>query len=168
MTRAIHKLTDAAAKSDRLKPGRHSDGGGLYLNVTPARTRSWLFMWTPAGGNRKEMGLGAYPAVSLAKARARALECRTAIGEGRDPLAEKKREAEPTFGECVDKFIASVESEWRNAKHRQQWKNTLGDTYCQPIRGKLVSQIGTDDVLSVLNPIWATRAETASRIRGRI
>jgi integrase len=136
--------------------------------VTKAKTKSWLFMWTPAGANRREMGLGAYPGVSLATARVRAAECRNMLGEGRDPLAEKRREAEPTFGECVDKFIAGVESEWRNAKHRQQWKNTLGDSYCSAIRGKLVSQIDTDDVLAVLNPFWQSKGETASRLRGRI
>ena len=103
MVRALHKLSDAAAKSDRLKPGRHSDGGGLYLNVGPAGTKSWLFMWVPPGGKRKEMGLGAYPIVTLAKARAKASDCRQAVSEGRDPIAEKKREAEPTFGECADR-----------------------------------------------------------------
>lgn len=168
MVRALHKLSDAAAKSDRLKPGRHSDGGGLYLNVSPTGTKSWLFMWVPAGGSRREMGLGAYPTVSLAKARGKAAECREAVGEGRDPIVEKKREAEPTFGECAERFIESVKSEWRNAKHRQQWANTLGDGYCSNIRPKRVSQIGTDDVLAVLNPIWLSKAETASRIRGRI
>ena len=125
MARALHKLSDAAAKSDRLKPGRHSDGGGLYLNVSPTGTKSWVFMWTPRGGKRKEMGLGAYPAVSLAKARTKAADCRSAVADGRDPLDEKKREAEPTFGECADRYIASIKSEWRNAKHEYQWNQTL-------------------------------------------
>lgn len=168
MARALHKLSDAAAKSDRLKPGRHSDGGGLYLNVTSAGTKSWVFMWTPPGGKRKEMGLGAYPGVTLARARSRAGECRSLLGEGRDPLAEKKREAEPTFGECADRYIASVKSQWRNDKHEYQWNQTLGDSYCKAIRGRLVSQISTDDVLSVLTPIWTSKSETASRLRGRI
>ena len=168
MVRALHKLSDAAAKSDRLKPGRHSDGGGLYLNVGPTGTKSWLFMWVPPGGKRKEMGLGAYPTVTLAKARAKASDCRQAVSEGRDPIAEKKREAEPTFGECADRLFDSIKSEWRNAKHRQQWATTLGDGYCSTIRAKRVSQISTDDVLAVLNPIWLSKAETASRIRGRI
>ena len=65
MARTIHKLTDAKAKSDRLKAGRHSDGGGLYLSVTPSGSRSWLFMWTRDRGKRREMGLGSYPTVSL-------------------------------------------------------------------------------------------------------
>src|SRR4051794_18982660 len=113
MARSLHKLSDAAAKSDRLKPGRHSDGGGLYLNVGPSGGKSWLFMWTPPGGKRKEMGLGAYPAVTLAKARAKTADCRVAVSEGRDPLVEKKREAEPAFGQCADMFIESIKSEWR-------------------------------------------------------
>ena len=166
MARGLHKLTDASARS-RLKPGRHSDGGGLYLNVTPAGTRSWVFMWTPAGGKRKEMGLGAYPLVTLAKARAKAVECRSAVSEGRDPLDEKKRDAEPTFGECADRYIASIKAQWRNAKHEYQWNQTL-TTYCAAIRPKRVSLITTEDVLAVLNPIWFTKSETASRTRGRI
>ena len=167
MVRALHKLSDAAAKSDRLKPGRLSDGGGLYLNVSPTGTKSWLFMWTPRGGKRKEMGLGAYPVISLAKARLKAGDCRSAVADGRDPLDDKKREAEPTFGECADLYIESIKSEWRNAKHAAQWKTTLA-THCQPIRSKLVSQVATDDVLAVLAPIWQKKSETASRLRGRI
>ena len=88
-------------------------------------------MWTPPGGKRKEMGLGAYPVISLAKARLKAGDCRSAVADGRDPLDDKKREAEPTFGECADLYIASIKSEWRNAKHAAQWKTTL-TTHCQP------------------------------------
>jgi integrase len=164
--RSLHKLTDVVAKSDRLKAGRHGDGGGLYLNVSPSGSKSWLFMWVREG-RRREMGLGAYPAVTLSKARTRAAECRAAVEDGRDPIAEREREAEPTFGECADKFLASMESSWRNAKHRAQWKMTL-DVYCGPIRAKRVSTIGTEDVLNVLNPIWQEKQETASRLRGRI
>ena len=167
MVRSLHKLSDAAAKSDRLKAGRHSDGGGLYLNVSRVGTKSWLFMWTPSGGKRKEMGLGAYPVVSLAKARAKASDCRIAVADGRDPLDDKRREAEPTFGECADLYIDSIKSEWRNVKHAAQWKTTLA-AHCQSIRGKPVSQVATDNVLGVLSPIWQTKSETASRLRGRI
>lgn len=167
MSRSLQKLTDVKVKSDKWNSGRHSDGGGLYLNVSTVGTKSWLFMWTPAGGKRREMGLGAYPAVSLAKARAKATECRAAVAEGRDPIAERAKEAEPTFGECADKFLASMEGSWRNEKHRAQWKMTL-EEYCKPIRPKRVSMIGTEEVLEVLNPIWTAKPETASRLRGRI
>lgn len=167
MARTLNKLSDARAKS-KLAAGRHSDGGGLYLNVTPAGAKSWLFMWTPKGGRRKEMGLGPYPANSLADARTAAASCRAAVAAGRDPIAEKKQETEPTFGECVTKYIDSVKSEWRNEKHEYQWNQTLGDSYCKLIRPKRVSHITTEDVLSVLTPIWQEKNETASRLRGRI
>ena len=101
--RSLYKLSDVTAKSKKA-PGRHSDGGGLYLYVSPSGTKSWVFMWT-RGGRRREMGLGAYPAVSLAKARQKALGCRNAVQDGRDPIAEKAKEVEPTFGECADRYI---------------------------------------------------------------
>jgi integrase len=162
----LHKLSEAKAKSSNLKPGRHSDGGGLYLNVSPAGTKSWLFMWVRQS-KRREMGLGAYPSVSLANARSEAVKCREAVAAGRDPIAERDKEAEPTFAECADQFLASMEGSWRNEKHRAQWRMTLTD-YCQPIRPKRISLIDTSDVLSVLNPIWQDKPETASRLRGRI
>lgn len=165
MTRALHKLTDAKAKG-KLASGRHSDGGGLYLNVGPTGGKSWLFMWVREG-KRREMGLGAYPTVSLSKARAAAADCRQAAAEGRDPIAERNREAEPTFGEAGEKFILQMESSWRNAKHRAQWRATL-QQYCGPIWGERVSLVGTEQVLSVLTPIWTKKPETASRVRGRI
>ena len=167
MPRTLHKLSDAAARSSALKAGRHSDGGGLYLNVSKAGSRSWLFMWVPAGGKRREMGLGQYPTVTLATARARAAECRQMVATGRDPLAEKRKEIEPTFAECADKFLSSMEGQWRNPKHRAQWRMTLTE-YCRPIAAMKVSTIGTEQVLEVLNPIWTAKPETASRLRGRI
>jgi integrase len=123
-------------------------------------------MWVREG-KRREMGLGAYPVVTLAKARGKASECRTAVEDGRDPIAERQKEAEPTFGECADKFLASMQSSWRNEKHRAQWKMTL-EVYCKTIRAKKVSDIATDDVLKVLNPVWQDKPETASRLRGRM
>jgi integrase len=162
----LHKLSEVKAKSSNLKPGRHSDGGGLYLNVSPSGTRSWLFMWVRQG-KRREMGLGAYPAVSLANARTEATKHRETVAAGSDPIAERNKTAEPTFGECADLFLSSMEGSWRNAKHRAQWRMTLME-YCQPVRSKRVSLIATEDVLSVLNPIWQEKPETASRLRGRI
>lgn len=166
MARALHKLSDVAVKAEKAS-GRHSDGGGLYLWVSPSGSKSWLFMWS-RDGKRREMGLGAYPAVSLAKARGRAAGCRTAVEEGRDPIAEKSKEAEKTFGECAELYIASIKSGWRNAKHEYQWRQTLGETYCSAIIPLPVSTINTEHVLGVLSPIWSTKAETASRVRGRI
>ena len=166
MARALHKLADITARSERLKPGRHSDGGGLYLNVSRSGSKSWLFMWA-RDGKRREMGLGPYPAVSLGAARRAAAEHRISVAAGRDPIAERDKETEPTFGECADMFIASMEHSWRNEKHRDQWRMTL-EAYCASIRPKRVSAINTDDVLSVLAPIWNEKPETASRLRGRV
>jgi len=146
MARALNQLSDVYVRSTKLKPGRHSDGGGLYLNVAAGGSKSWLFMWA-RDGKRREMGMGAFPAVSLAKARTRAADFRTAVAEGRDPIADRDKEAEPTFGEAAERFLASMEKGWRNEKHRAQWKMTL-ETYCASIRGKRVSSIATDDVLA--------------------
>ena len=165
MARAINKLSDAECKT-ASKPGMLGDGGGLYLHVKPSGAKSWAFIWKQ-DGKRYEMGLGAYPAVKLAKARAWATEHRAAVAEGRNPIVERKKEAVPSFGDCSDKFLVSMEGQWRNEKHRAQWRMTLGE-YAKPIRSKLVSDIGTDDVLKVLSPIWREKPETASRLRGRI
>lgn len=165
MARALNKLTDTECKA-ASKPGMLGDGGGLYLDVKPSGAKSWAFIWKQ-DGKRREMGLGAYPAVKLATARKRAGDCRDAVAQGRNPIAERHKEAEPTFGECTDKFLASMEGQWRNAKHRAQWRMTLTE-YAAPISAMKVSEIGTDDVLSVLTPLWQSRPETASRLRGRL
>ena len=166
MARVANKLSDSKVKSSTLKPGLLGDGGGLYLNVKPSGTRSWVFVWKQ-DGRRREKGLGAYPAVPLLKARQRASECREAIAEGRDPIAEGRKASQPTFGECADQLLDSIEVGWRNEKHRAQWRMTL-ERYAAPIRSRKVSDIETDDVLRVLSPLWQTRPETASRLRGRI
>ncbi len=174
MVRTLNKLTDVKVRAER-SPGRHSDGGGLYLNISPSGSKSWLFMWSTmtAGSDgkprqkRREMGLGAYPAVRLADARKKAEDFRKAVEEGRDPIAEREKASEHTFAECADQFLASMEKSWRNDKHRAQWRMTLTE-YCRPIGAKRVSEIGTEDVLGVLSPIWQEKNETASRLRGRI
>ena len=165
MSRSLSKLSDVTAKTLK-KAGRHSDGGGLYLNVTPSGAKSWLFMWT-RGGRRREMGLGSYPAISLASAREKAREHRTTVAEGRDPLAEKAKGAAKTFGDCVGLLLESIEGQWRNARHRAQWRDTLTDG-CATIFDKPVADITTADVLGVLKPMWSTQYVTASRLRGRI
>jgi hypothetical protein len=88
--RVASKVTDTAIKAER-SPGRHSDGGGLYHNVSATESKSWLIMWTPTAGKRRETGLGAYPAVSLAKARTLAGHYRALVADGRDPIAERDR-----------------------------------------------------------------------------
>ena len=165
MARALNKLSSLAV--DRRKvPGRASDGGGLYLSVSPTGSKSWVFMWV-RNGRRREMGLGPYPAVSLIAARTKAADCRAIVADGRDPIEQRSRSGRKMFGECADAYIDAVKSEWKNAKHAHQWRQSLTQ-YCGRIRDLPVDAIGTDEVLGVLTPIWQTRAETASRLRGRI
>lgn len=165
MARVQSKLTDAACRSAK-DAGRLSDGGGLYLVVKTTGAKSWVFMWKQQG-KRREMGLGSFPAVKLAKARVLAAEQRSKVADGGDPIKERQREEEPSFGECVDRFLEAMEVQWRNEKHRAQWRMTL-TKYAAPLREKRVSEIDTNDVLAVLTPIWSKIPETASRLRGRI
>ena len=163
----INRLTDREAKNI-TKPGRHADGGNLYLNVTPTGARSWVFLYR-FGGKQREKGLGsAAPRhVSLAKAREKAAAARQALAEGRDPLAILEPSKIPTFGEAADEYIDAKQAEWRNAKHAAQWRMTL-TKYAAPLRSLPVDAITTEHVLGCLKPLWAMRPETASRVRGRI
>jgi integrase len=168
-------LTDMQVKA-LGKPGRYSDGGGLYIQVTPTGTKSWLFRYRVDGAERL-MGLGAYPDVTLRAARVKADACREQRGAGLDPKAVREAETEQrrldaaravTFQDCAERFVASHEEGWKNPKHRQQWRNTLA-TYVYPAMGKLpVSAIDVQLVIKVLEPIWAAKPETAKRVRGRI
>lgn len=169
MARQLHKLN--ALKLAKLdKPGRHSDGGGLYLAIGKSNRRRWVFVYRDRQtGKLREMGLGSAGDVTLAKAREKAASARTALASNRDPIADARQETViiPTFGETADAFVSSMEAQWRNEKHRQQWRSTL-QGYAKPIWKKPVDAISVDDVLAVLKPIWAKRPETASRVRGRI
>lgn len=123
-------------------------------------------------GRRREMGLGSVADVSLAEAREAATEARKAVLAGGDPIEARRamaaRPAIPSFGGFADELVDTIEAGFSNGKHRDQWRMTLGDTYCGAIREKLVDAIETADVLEVLKPIWQTKQETASRLRGRI
>ena len=165
MARRQHTLS-ARTVATLTKPGRHSDGGGLYLNITASGARSWVFMWK-ADGKRREMGLGPLRDVPLAKARERAAEVRQKLSDGVDPIAARDKPKVMTFGEAADALIGSMSSSWRNEKHCAQWKMTL-TVYCEPLRPTPVTEIGTEDVLKVLQPLWMAKPETASRLRGRI
>lgn len=150
------------------EPGKYFDGHGLFLRVQPNGARQWVQRIT-VRGKRCELGLGSPPAVSLAVARKLALEYRGAAMLGRNPLQEK-REARGglTFETAVNAYLAAKLDEFRNDKHRKQWRATL-DTYAHPVLGgKLVAEITLQDVLRVLEPIWSEKTETASRLRGRI
>lgn len=167
--RTTNKLTVLKAQSV-AKPGRHADGGGLYLRVTPAGAKAWVFM-TARHGKRVEIGLGGYSSVSLAAARRLATEMREAVALGRDPRAVLQPPAPPvsvtTFGVFADAYITSVEDGWKNDTHRQQWRNSLRD-HAASLRDMPLDAIDTDAVLAVLQPIWTTKPETAGRVRGRI
>jgi integrase len=117
------------------------------------------------------MGLGPYPTVGLAEARQRAGECRRLLAEGIDPIEHRRASQVPvalSFRECAERYIAAHEAGWRNAKHRQQWRNTLS-TYAYPVIGEMpVAGVDVGAVMRILEPMWREKPETASRVRGRI
>ncbi len=165
-TRTLNRLT--ALQAAKLKtPGRHSDGGGLYLSIDDGGRRRWVFLYTRAG-KRVELGLGAGRDLPLASARTEAAALRTVLAEGGDPKAFRaKLKGIPTFGELADAYVATMRSSWRNPKHAAQWAMTL-TVYAAPIRHRPVDEIETNDVLKVLHPLWQRTPETAERLRGRI
>lgn len=166
------------------KPGMHADGNGLYLYVKEGGAKSWIFRYQ-LGGRRREMGLGAVAHVPVIPARAEAARLRALVASKVDPLEAKQSAAAAqrateaaetqetilegkTFKSVAEAFIAAQEASWRNAKHRQQWENTL-KSYAYPVLGELpVRDIGVQQVLDVLKPIWSVKPETASRVRMRI
>ena len=158
--------------------GYHRCGDGLYLQVANQSSKSWLYRYkSPVTKKQREMGLGSYKFVDLAQARQKALENKKMVIEGKDPIEERKakqnrvqieKSRDLTFKEIAEACIASKSHEWKNAKHAQQWKNTI-TTYAFPVLGNVqISQITTDLILKVLEPIWVSKAETASRVRQRL
>jgi integrase len=149
---------------------------GLYLQLTPKGGRTWLLR-TTVGAKRRDIGLGGFPTVTLAQAREKAREARAKIESGVDPVEARKEakrrliEAQRrglTFKDAVDKALGAKLDAFRNEKHRLQWRSTL-DNYAIPEIGSMpVQEIDTAAVLRVLQPIWATKTETATRVRGRI
>lgn len=175
MLRTIQRLSGLSV--DRAEaPGRYHDGGGLYLQVGPSGTKSWVFRYFFAG-RRPEMGLGPYPDVSLAAARRAAQDARALVRAGADPISNRDAERARlrletarrfSFKEVAELYIQGLEHHWRNGKHRQQWRSTL-DTYAYPVLGaKPIAAVDTELVKRVLKPIWNTKRETASRLRGRL
>ncbi|MBX9649696.1 MAG: integrase arm-type DNA-binding domain-containing protein [Xanthobacteraceae bacterium] len=172
---AHNKLT-ARTVASITKRGRHSDGGGLVLQVSRWGTKSWIFRYE-RNGRERHMGLGAAHSLSLAEARQRALACRKQLLDGVDPIEQraaaevlKQVDAarETSFEECAKLYIAAHESSWRNEKHRTQWKSTLR-TYAYPKIGKLpVGAVDTTLVVKIIEPLWTSKPETAGRVRGRI
>lgn len=171
---AINKLT--ANRIAKLGPGRHGDGGGLYLDVDSYGQR-WIFRyrWKAQGeageGRRREMGLGPLRDVPLAQARALAGKARELLRMRRDPV-EVRSSGEPlektTFGAVADDYITAMAPQFKNVKHLYQWRQTLGESYCKTLRARPIDQIETADILAVLQPVWLSKTETAARLRGRI
>ena len=162
------------------RPGLHAVGTvpGLHLQVLPppSNARSWVLR-IKIGQKRRELGLGGYPGVSLAEAHESARRNRQIVRDGRDPVEERSAERSAlaakafkrmTFARAAEAYIQAHEAGWKNAKHAWQWRNSL-DLYVVPKIGELeIEHIGMTQVLSVLEPIWRTKTETASRLRGRM
>lgn len=184
---AIHKLTDLKIRaklreikelsfSPKPKNALLGDGQGLYLSVTKTGTASWLFRYMDFG-KAKSVGLGAYPATSLQRAREKAQALRDARATNVDPQAAKQEQEREyklqqakakTFRTCAEEFIELSRPSWRNVKHVQQWQNTLSK-YAHPVIGDLpIGAVQTEAVVRILDPIWTTKTETATRLRGRI
>lgn len=161
-----------------IEPGMWAVGGvaGLYLHISDNRARSWILRAT-VGSKRRDMGLGGFPDVTLAGAYEKAREARLTIEQGNDPILARKQAqsaliaaqaTELTFSKAATAYVDAHGDEWRNPKHRQQWVNTLA-TYAEPVIGNmLVRDVAQTHILAILEPIWKTKTETATRVRGRI
>jgi integrase len=183
MGQEINRLTHRGVQG-ATAAGRYADGGGLYLQVANTGARSWLFVFrSPVHkkaakgklvGRTREMGLGPVDgpnAVSLSGAREKAAAYRLELTKGHDPLDQSRQrdtaKVSLTFKAVYEEVVQSLEAGWRNDKHKAQWRMTL-DVYAKPLHARAVGSITTEDVLQILKPIWSTKAETASRLRGRI
>src|SRR6516162_3516409 len=176
MARLIQKLTEAKIRTlTDIK--LHPDGAGLYLQIKPGGARSWIYRFR-LNARTRDMGLGSLADVGLVRAREKAAAARTLVAQGIDPIehtraqaaipAAPKRPSSPTFEYVAEAYMADRLKRLRSEVHRHQWRQTLVD-YAYPIIGKMpVNEIETNDVLAVLRPIWESRCETASRLRGRI
>ena len=173
--RVIGKLTTISVRQAKQR-GFYGDGGGLFLQVTATGSKSWVFRFKK-GGRLRVMGLGPMHTLSLVDARDKARDCRRLRLEGKDPIEERKADRfaakleaakAVTFRECAEAYIAAHEVGWRNAKHAAQWPSTL-KAYVYPHFGGLpVQSIDVGLVIKALQPIWTTKPETGSRVRGRI
>jgi integrase len=175
VARAIGRLT--ALKVQKAKePGMYADGGGLYLRVTPEGARNWVLRYM-LDRRPRWMGLGPLALYGLQEARTKALAARRQRHEGIDPIEARRAERARqrldaakavTFKQCAEAYVAAHRAGWRNGKHAGQWGATLA-TYVYPIIGELpVQAVDTGLVLKVIEPIWTTKPETASRVRGRL
>lgn len=165
-----NELSELKCKSLLKTQGKWCDGNNLWLVIGKNQRAKWVLRYT-ISGIRHEMGLGPYPQVSLKEARSQAMEQMGEVRKGKDPITERSarvaKSNAPTFGDCATQYIHNQRQGWRNAKHAQQWGNTI-EQYCAPILKKPIDKVTQEDILSILLPIWPTINETASRLRGRI
>lgn len=177
MAKGIEKLTAIKVTKEK-RPGYYGDGGGLLLQISKTGTKSWVFRFTsPETGKAREMGLGSLDTYSLAEARIRAKEARQKVAAGTDPIRAREIERQRiraaaakvmTFDQCATAYIEAHRAGWKNEKHAKQWASTLA-TYASPVIGALdIADVDMALVLKILEPIWTTKNETASRLRGRI
>ncbi|MCY4025031.1 MAG: tyrosine-type recombinase/integrase [Acidobacteria bacterium] len=160
------KLTAAKVRS-LTKPGRYGDGGTLHLVVAPGGSKSWV-QRIAIDGRRRDIGLGGWPVVGLAKARQRAFANRVAVSDGRNPLAEKRKARTLTFREAALKTYEANRPRWRGDRTATIWKQQM-ERHAFPILADLpVDEIGREDVLRCLTPIWTAHLDIARKLRGRI
>jgi len=168
MARQTNKLS-ARTVATTTKPGRYSDGGGLYLNVTATGRKNWVFRFTQAG-RMTDMGLGSAAEITLARAREKAAAARLTLAEGVNPIVARKQsvaEAKPTFGAFADDLLSEILPGFKNAKHQAQWRHAI-ETHAAKLSKIPIDAVTTDDLLGVLRPLWQAKPETASRVRGRV
>ena len=166
------KITSASKAVSITTPGKYSAGNGLYLVVGKGGSKSWIFQYR-WNGKRPEIGLGSFnngKGVTLAQARDKVYHLRQSMNEGIEPrsVIRNATSTNPTFSACADAFIAEKQHEWSNAKHSWQWSRSL-EMYAYPVLGDMpIDKIDTEHILAALKPIWTTKTETATRVRGRI
>jgi integrase len=169
-------VTSGALPRLAKTPGRYRVGQGLFFRVIGGGKCYFVYRYR-IGGKEREISLGPYPPTTLEEARAQHAAYRAKVKSvaNIDPLEEKRAakatasrlKVVPTFGQIADQYVATHEAGWKNDKHRWQWRHTL-TVYCAPIRDLPVDQVDTTAILSVLQPLWSTKQETAARLRGRI
>jgi integrase len=169
MARTVNRLTPLSV-SKLTKIGRHADGGNLYLTIAKDGSKRWTFMYS-IGGRQREAGFGPVARVTLAEARRKGAEWRSLLGQGLDPMTESRasRDAapKPTFGFCVEAFIKMKAPSWRSDRHHREWRQTLAD-HAASLWDIPVDEVGVEQVLDVLQPLWARLPDAGSRLRGRI
>jgi integrase len=166
----LSALFVSRAKAGRGEPGKYFDGGNLILRIKPGGRASWVFRFSRAG-KQTSLGLGSVKDVSLVDAREQAAKHRRTLALDGDPLRERRAQRAAnvlSFDQAAERCIADRKSGWRDKRGEATWATTL-KTYASPVIGRLaIADIGTEHVISILKPIWATKPDTASRVRGRI